>query len=258
MPGTRKQLVILVVAMLAAPRAAAAFHAGSMFDRAPGGGGGGGLFFTGAPRERGWTCGACHVDAPGRLRLDVAAVPGDLFARGTYQPGQQYTLTVAMQAPATQLGLGATRSNFNGMAVSVLDGAGAGAGVIGGLAPGRFYARGTSIVATDSPTVNETSWTFTWTAPPAGTGPVGIYLGVVDGNGAGGTGVTTLTDPLGDDVATWSVILTEGGAAQRAPIPAGGRARSRWSRERAGPSGPRRARAGRPATAARGRPTAAR
>lgn len=256
MPGTRQQLVVLVLVLLVAPRAAAAFHAGAVFDRAPGGGGGGGLFFTGAPRERGWTCAACHVAAPGRLQLDVRSQPSELLALGAYQPGQTYTITVAMRAPEQQLGLAASRSNFNGMAASFLDGADAGAGVIGGLAAGRFYARGTSIAATDSPMVNETSWTFTWTAPAAGAGPVGFFLGVVDGNGAGSTGTATLTDPLGDDVATRAFNLVEAAPGKPAPTGSDARPRARAPGDRAGPPRGRRDRGA--ATAVRGTPTAAR
>jgi hypothetical protein len=225
MPGTRQQLVAIAFAWVcvAAPAAAHAFHNGSVFDRAPGAGGGGGLFYTGARRERGWDCTACHVEPRGRLRVDVSSQPPELIADGRFRAGAAYAITIAMRDPQGQLGLGSTRSNYNGIAVSVVDEGGVPAGTIGGFDPGRFYARGTSILASDSTVNNETSWSFTWTAPADASGSITIHLGVVDGNGAGVAGASTLTDPLGDDVAVHAFVARGDASA------AAGRGHSTWA-----------------------------
>ena len=53
------------------------------------------------------------------------------------------------------------------------------------------------------PKLGATSWTFKWTAPAAGAGPVTIYYGVVDGDHAG-------TDSKNDDVKQGTIRLNEG------------------------------------------------
>ncbi|MFT3696202.1 MAG: hypothetical protein QM831_23890 [Kofleriaceae bacterium] len=199
--------------MTLVPAVAHAFHNGSVFDKPPGAGGGGGLFFTGSSRDRGWDCSICHIDPPNRLALVVTSQPTELLADHAYTPGTAYQISIAFADPASQLGVAATRSNFNAMVTSFFDPSGADAGSIGGLGTGQFYQRGNAILASDSTTVNETSWSFTWTAPPAGTGPVAFDLAVVDGNGANATGQMTLTDPLGDDVAMQHVVLAEAGSS---------------------------------------------
>lgn len=201
MPRARREPLIVGCLVLAVTAGnAGAFHVGTKFDEPPGAGGAGGLFYTGSSRDRGWDCAACHIEPRGTLVLRVTSQPPELLAEQTYQPGAAYVITIAMTDPAGQLGLAATRSNFNGMAISTLDEAGAPTGVFSGFDPGRFSARGTSFLASSSPVVNETSWSMTWTAPTTGV-PIAIDLGVVDGNGAGQTSQTTLTDPLGDDAA---------------------------------------------------------
>jgi Reeler domain len=198
--------LLLCLASGALASSAQAFHTGALFAAAPGAGGGGGYFYTGSPRERGWTCSSCHVDPARALRVSITSVEG-LFSSRRYTPDTTYTVTVRMENET--LGLGASRSNFNGMALTVLDGEGSPAGTLGGFDAARFFARGTSILASSSTVVGETEWTFTWTAPPGGTGRVTFYLGVVDGDGAGSGPTETLTDPFGDDVAVGRVVLDE-------------------------------------------------
>lgn len=213
MHGTRQQLV--VIALLAAPSVAHAFHNGKVFDDPPGAGGGGGLFYSGSLRDRGWDCTACHEQPRGRLELALASQPPELLESGRYTPGAAYAITVAMADPSRQLGMAATRSNFNGMVASFLDDAGIPAGTITNFAPASFYLRSSAILATDSVTVNETSWTFTWTAPMT-SGEIEIDIAVVDGNGADQTGTSTLTDPLADDVALFGVVVTPTASRLRA------------------------------------------
>jgi hypothetical protein len=213
MHRTRQHAVIVLVlaGAVLAPSAAYGYHAGKLFDRASGGGGAGGLFYTGSRRDRGWDCTACHVDSPGRLRVDVTSQPPELLSQNVYTPGTTYTITVAMVDPGSQLGIASTRSNFNGIAISTLDADGAPAGAIGGFDSGSFHTHGLAILATDTFTVNETSWRFSWTAPADAAGPIAIDLGVVDGDGAGQAGTTTLTDPMGDDVVMLHYVVSDGG-----------------------------------------------
>lgn len=217
MPGTRQQLVTAALAMLAmaaVPSVAHAYHNGAVFDRAPGAGGGGGLFYTGSTRDRGWDCSACHTDPPERLAVGVSSQPSELIAEQRFVPGTAYTITVAMTDPMRQLGLTSTRSNYNGLAASVLDDQSAASGMISGFDPGRFYLRGNAILASDSTAINETSWTFTWTAPMASTGALRLDIAVVDGNGANAGGTSTLTDPDGDDVAVRTYVISSSTASQ--------------------------------------------
>lgn len=185
---------------------ARAWHSGPTYGAPAGAGGGGGLFYTGSPRDRGWTCATCHVDAPRELRVSISS-PEGLFETRRYTPGATYAVTIRIENE--RLGLGATRSNFNSMVVTVMDGAGNLAGTIGGFDAARFVTRGNAILASSSTVVGETEWTFTWTAPAAGTGRTAFYVAVVDGDGAGSGGAETLTDPFGDDLALGRLELDE-------------------------------------------------
>lgn len=213
MHRARQRLVATAAALATTLGAgsALAYHAGNMFDVPPGGGGGGGLFYTGSPREHGWTCGACHIDAPGRARVNVSSDPPELVAAGTYVPARKYRLSFALANEA--LGLGSPLSNYNSIAVTALDRTRAPAGAFSGFAAMDYYTRGTSIIASAGRAPNETSWAFDWTAPAAGAGRVQLFIAVVDGNAANSTATTTLTDPFGDDIALGTLTLSESPAA---------------------------------------------
>lgn len=214
-------LALVLAGAALAPASAHAYHTGKLFDRASGGGGAGGLFYTGSRRDRGWDCTACHVDPPGRLRVDVSSQPPELLSQHVYTPGTTYTIVVTVVDPSAQLGIPATRSNFNGIAISMLDADGAPAGVIGGFDSGRFHTHGPAVLASDTFTVDETSWKLSWTAPTDAAGPIAIDLGVVDGNGAGQAGTTTLTDPIGDDVVMLHYVVADGGGRAERVRPRG-------------------------------------
>lgn len=216
MHGTRQRLAMtaklgLAVAAIACavPAVAHAYHNGNVFADPPGAGGGGDIFYTGSVREKKWDCTFCHIDPPKRLALNVTSNPPDLITQLRYTPGTTYAITVAFANPTAQLGLTATRSNFNSMVITTEDSMGVGAGTFSGFDSGKFFARGSSILASDSPTVNETSWTFNWVAPPTSAGPITLNLAVVDGNGANSDTTRTLTDLLGDDVALVAYTVTD-------------------------------------------------
>jgi hypothetical protein len=207
---------------------ALAYHAGNLFDVPPGGGGGGGLFYTGSPREHGWTCAACHIEAPGRSRVNVSSDPPDLITAGSYAPAQTYRLSFALTNE--YLGLGSPLSNYNSIVLTAVDGARAPAGAFTGFAAAEYYTRGTNIIASAGRTPNETAWSFDWTAPAAGAGRIQLFIAVVDGNAANSTATATLTDPFGDDIALGTLTLSESAGAA---LPAGKPA----SRELGGPRG---------------------
>jgi hypothetical protein len=212
-------LIALVFALwaFAAVKGAAAFHAGKQFSSPPGAGGGGGIFYTGTIAERGWNCTMCHVDPPGRIRLRVKSDPPELFDSFVATPGVAYSITISMELPPgeQELGVAATRSNYNSLVTTVVDASGAPVGNYLAFAPDAFYAVGnasgaTTVLASAGQVLGVTEWTFGWMAPGAGTGPVSMHVAVVDGNGAGSDGSVTLTDPFGDDVAVARFDFREG------------------------------------------------
>ena len=56
-----------------------------------------------------------------------------------------------------------------------------------------------------------TTWSFYWTAPKAGTGPLTVYVSAVDGNGGAGTTAND-QDPYDDDTVSANFFLQEAGA----------------------------------------------
>jgi hypothetical protein len=196
------------------PLSAHAFHAGNVFDKPPGAGGGGGIFYTGAAKERGWTCTACHTEAPGTIRVSLAAEPADLLRSFVYEPGATYELTATLEGE--HAGLGAGGANFNSLAVAILAPDGSAAGTIDATAD-EFYSGGDTTIVSIGQKPNETKWTFKWKAPAAAGVPVKIHIAAVDGNGAGGSGQSTLTDPWGDDVFVGALDVASTKAASREP-----------------------------------------
>ena len=204
-------------------------------------GGAGFLYGTGSTTELGVTCALCHIKAPGTLDTTVTPSPAWAQKNGSaaYIPGQLYTISVALVNETKGLGLGA--KNLNGMVLTIENQAGQGVGLFTNddnvanavntntciqvpLSPpqaaGQLQANLTARGATTyliSPsatggkcytvvsvnTMNLATWKFTWKAPVAGTGPVTIYYGAVDGLNGG-------SSSLQDDVKQGTVKLVEG------------------------------------------------
>jgi hypothetical protein len=201
------------VAVLLWTPAAAAFHAGNVFDKPPGAGGGGGVFYAGAPRERGWSCAACHLGAEGAIKISLTADPPDLLQSLRYEPGRKYALR------ATMIGehLGAGAANFNSIVVVIVGADGTPSGEISGYAADEIYNGGATTIASAGQKPGETAWSFTWTAPAEGAGAATVHIAAVDGNGANGEGGGTLTDPWGDDVFVGALTLEAGTRLVSAP-----------------------------------------
>jgi hypothetical protein len=186
--------------MVAASAAVHAFHVGRDFDKPPGAGGGGGLFYTGSPPDKGWTCTACHTDAPGVVRVEIEVEP-PLLDAFRYDPATPYRFTLRLAGESR--GLDDPLSNFNTVSLAFVDAAGDPAGEISGYSAEDYWA-GTPATIASSGRANDELWAFTWTPPAAG--PVTLYVAAVDGDGGGrldGTG----GDPFGDDVLVGSVRL---------------------------------------------------
>lgn len=188
----------VLLATVAAGRPVEAFHSGATFNAPPGAGGAGGLFFTGAPRERGWDCGSCHVEPPHLLRLYAESDPPELFRDGRYTPGASYSLVIEMVEE--RRGLTRGDENYNGMALTVVDETGRATGSLFGLGP-DFFARGSNIAASESG-AGQTRWELRWRAPERG--EAHFHVAAVDGDGGELEGGPS--DPFGDDVVSVTIV----------------------------------------------------
>ncbi len=206
-----------------------------------------GIYFTGAPRFASLTCNSCHTDGPRALGLELAADQPALFQSG-YVPGQTYELEVQLKnetkgtqynsptctdPPGTSSGYVQCNNNNFGLEV---DAAGApltkgfcAAAPVAGVCPAPDQTNDEALVAPDGDAIfgnrqldantarlvvrnGPTTWHLWWTAPPAGTGPVTVYVAAVDGNGGAGTAAND-QNPYGDDTAQASFFLQEAGAS---------------------------------------------
>src|SRR6185295_8393076 len=108
------------------------------------------------------------------------------------------------------------KSNYNSVAIAIVDAKGVGIGALSGFAAEDLYVSANQTIVSAGSKPGATSWTFDWTPPADGAGAVTFYLAAVDGNGAGRPN-ETLTDPFGDDVFVGTVALQQGGTAAMAP-----------------------------------------
>jgi hypothetical protein len=138
-----------------------------------------------------------------------------------YKPGQKYSITVTMTGE--HKGLNQMMNNLNGMAITIEDASGKPKGIFEsdtspvvksdacpaaypaapGPATGTTYLYGDCHGVIFIPRTNTTTWTYSWTAPAAGTGPLTVFYGVVDGDANG-------KSSLDDDVKMGTVKLVEG------------------------------------------------
>ena len=193
---------MVLVALLGA-RPASAFHAQQTFIDDPEDGGAGRIFYLGVPLERGWDCTACHIDPARRIGLEIASVdPPELLTDFRYQPEQTYAFEIVMNGEHRGMAAGAT--NYNSFGVTVIGADGLGVGSFGGLLPSDLEEASKTVLSVGIE-AGRTSWSFTWTAPPAGTGRVTMHVAAVDGDGN--------DDPFGDDTYTATLRLDEAGGA---------------------------------------------
>lgn len=187
--------------------------------------GGGGIYGTGGAQDFNLSCAHCHVQGAGTIDATVTPSPAWQLLAGqpAYVPGQKYTITVKLVGE--HKGLGQGTNNLNGMAMTFEDSAGRAIGFLAsdvagndqGTCPATAPATNPAAPATTylygpskncktvvyNPLPNLTSWTFSWTAPAAGSGAVTGFYGVVDGDADG-------KSSLDDDVKMGTVKLAEG------------------------------------------------
>jgi hypothetical protein len=194
--------------------------------------GGGGIFGTGGAHDYGITCANCHVNnkqQQGKIDMSVAFTPalGGVAGAATYQPGQKYTVTATMTGEwLGQSGCSPyVTGNINNFAASFEDSGGKPTGTLtsdsgqtGTSCPSSApqVSSGTTMLYGDCKVIfsmggdkadsGRTSWTFSWTAPAAGSGPLTMFWGAVDGD--------CMMDSLGDDVKVGTLKMTEATAAR--------------------------------------------
>jgi hypothetical protein len=234
----RVVLQIVIAAWLALTASAAhAFPIGVQFDLDPTtSDGGGGIAFNGSPRWSNHDCSVCHTDPARTVRLRVEADPVDLFTSG-YVPNMQYRMRVVMlneHEAADYAVAGDTcipqidqRCDDNGFSLEIDDPSANPQGQFVATAPDgtcgnptqdseSYVLNGGQAVVHNGLHHGLTSWTFCWTAPDTGTGPVTIYVAAVDGNGGEAT-TDVPDDTVGDDVVTGALPLLEEGGAPPPP-----------------------------------------
>ncbi len=165
------------------------------------------LFSSGPPDGRAAAppdfiaCNICHTGAAlngGDGTLAISGPPAE------YTPGTTYTVTVTLEDP------GQKRWGFE---LTALDESGAGAGTLTVIDPvntqksvsgGRQYLKHTSAGTFNGTMNGPVSWSFDWTAPPAGSGTVFFYAA---GNAANGN-----LNTVGDVIYTAATASAEAGA----------------------------------------------
>ena len=186
------------------------FHQPATFEAPVSDGGGNRVYFDGSPRQKSYDCSACHDDGP---RTITARIDG---IAGAYTPGMTYTLTVTLAGEHAGFG---TANNQNGFVAEIVDDQHQ---PIGTLATPDVDL--VDLIDDGAVAAGEgkdlTMWTFSWTAPPAGSGPATLHLAMVDGNGAASAEVPQ-NDPGGDDVAVTRVRLCESTPGCDEPVPPG-------------------------------------
>jgi hypothetical protein len=201
-PARLLVLISLGLALVSSP--AEAFYARGYFERSAALGGAGRLYYTGSERERGWNCTGCHEGAARRIRIAFETDPPELIASRRYSPGVMYSIDVILEQE--HLGFDA-QFNSNGFVAEISKGS-ARAGTLSS-GPGTEILENGRIVASRNDERGLARWTFRWTAPEAGSGPVVVNLGAVDGNGAG-LSDRSFQDHLRDDVFVGDLVLGEG------------------------------------------------
>jgi hypothetical protein len=159
------------------------------------------------------------VNGAGQIDATVTPAPAWLTVNNqpAYAPGQTYNITLTLTGE--HLGLNQGTNNLNGFSFTVEDAGGNVSGVLGtdnGVSstncPQAYPAQdpaGSTYVYGDChgvlfvPHKNVTTWSFSWTAPPAGAGELTIFYGVVDGDTGGDSS-------LKDDVKMGTIRLAEG------------------------------------------------
>lgn len=194
--------------------------------------GGGGLIGTGSARDRNITCTHCHTGAEGLidLKLDFNPPLPTVGGQLTYSPGQTYQISAQLIGEHLgQSGCEQYMAHTNNFAAAFEDASGKPSGVLASDS-GQSSAscpqaapkpvNGSTVIYGDCHAImssgqqNTSSWSFSWTAPPSGSGPISLFYGVVDGN--------CDMMSMNDDVRVGKKKLGEATAMAPPPGPNGG------------------------------------
>jgi hypothetical protein len=184
--------------------------------------GGGGIIGTGSARDFNITCAHCHTGAEGKIdaKLDFMPPLPSVGGQQTYEPGQTYAVSVSLLGEHLGAYCEQYMMHVNNVAVTVEDAGGKGAGVLtsdGGESSSSCPktlpdpVKGSTVLYGDCHAIvsngmeNMTEWSFSWTAPSAGAGPLTLYYGIVDGD--------CDMSSRGDDVKVGTIKLGEATAA---------------------------------------------
>lgn len=136
---------------------------------------------AGDPAAGGATCTACHG---GTATAVTGWITSNIPVSG-YVCGMTYTITVTSTGTGGNKGFQISPQSSTGAFLGTLI-AGTGTGLIGS----SHYIRST----TTGITTNPKTWTFTWTAPATGLGPVTFYGAFAIGTGTTHTSTYTVTE----------------------------------------------------------------
>lgn len=187
--------------------------------------GGGGLIGTGGIRSGGVRCDHCHVRPVAGLNghIDAGVAFAPALVNGQYALGQQYTVTMNMIGEHRKNPMNNSEDGFAGN-FELADGGVAGslasdtAGfnanacqpTLGGLTaatPGTTVTYNDCAFVVHRARLNNTQWTFNWTAPSQQSGPVTFWFGLVDANGNDRT--VQADGGLEDDVYMGRLVLQQ-------------------------------------------------
>jgi hypothetical protein len=209
-----RALVFLALLFLLAAIPASAWDGPALWQEATNADyGGGGIWGTGGKQDFGINCTHCHQRPAGMptpsVDLQFTFNPLLVTAGGTraYQPNTRYTVTVKMTGETLGFSCDPGMPNNNGFstAFELSNGQRAGryesdwgqdSNACPSILPSYVNSGGYTIYVTDGGTVtygschavaassldSQSTRYFFWTAPPAGSGAVTVFYGVVDGN----------------------------------------------------------------------------
>ncbi|MBL4633570.1 MAG: hypothetical protein JKY56_06850 [Kofleriaceae bacterium] len=193
-------IVVCIGIVVHCTSSAYAFHDARSFETPMVEGGGGGQYFSGSPRWKRYDCSVCHVG--GQASLRIASLPAELIDDGVWLPNRSYQLVVELVGERQGL---SSKTNHNGLIVEVVDGKNNPVSCLVASTPlVKLSPGGNILIGTNTPSV--TRWVFEFDTPRASTGPLGIYIAVVDGNGANQADQEGV-DMAGDDIATFARTL---------------------------------------------------
>ena len=205
------RILVFLLALLAFQSSALAFHEIESFSRSEKGGGND-AYFTGSPRFKGYDCRICHTKTDDKISIALE-VNRPEFGQGIYEANTGYAITVKLVGEHRGL---ESAFNPNTFMLEIVNDQGESVGdFLPGSAPVELVDE-RRVLAAEGFGEGETEWSFTWFTPRDPAGPLTLYIGMLDGDGANEPTLRFI-DPLNDDVATLVLRLCPVGEPCPAP-----------------------------------------